>query len=173
MDTQFAELLRGAFKLASKLLHDSADAHDVIQDAATVAISHASAPNRQSQEFKPWFYKVVRNKSIDKLRGQQRDVKRNEEMHDSHSLVDSALSSNPEHNLAILQRRNKIDKALNEITLKHREIILLKDVHGFSYAQIASILDLADGSVMSRLHRARIALKQRIIALNEEDNSHV
>lgn len=68
MDNVLVSLTQDAFKLALQLLQEPADAHDVLQDAATVAIAHKHAPNHQSNDFKPWFFRVVRNKAIDRLR---------------------------------------------------------------------------------------------------------
>jgi len=70
VDSVLAELTQGAFKLAMQLLQQPADAHDVLQDAAAIAISHPGAPKARSDEFRPWFFRVVRNKSIDRLREQ-------------------------------------------------------------------------------------------------------
>ena len=54
-----------------------------------------------------------------------------------------------------------------KITIEQREIVLLKDFHGFNYSEIAEILDIPKGSVMSRLHRARLALRMLLIDFNE------
>jgi len=52
---------------------------------------------------------------------------------------------------------------LAKLSLEQREIILLKDFHGFAYGDIAEILDIPKGTVMSRLHRARMALREVLI----------
>jgi len=56
--------------------------------------------------------------------------------------------------------------------VQQREIVLLKDYHDFSYLQIAEILDIAPGSVMSRLHRSRNALKEALLKQVKEDKHH-
>jgi len=53
-----------------------------------------------------------------------------------------------------------------KLNYEQREIIMLKDFHGFNYAQIAEILDIPKGSVMSRLHRARMALRTLLVKVN-------
>ncbi len=65
-------LTQGTYAMAYQMLGRREDAMDIIQDAATVALSHDSAPDSHSHEFKPWFYKVVRNRALDQLRRQQR-----------------------------------------------------------------------------------------------------
>jgi RNA polymerase sigma-70 factor (ECF subfamily) len=170
MDTQFSNLLKDAFKLAAKIVHNTADAHDVIQDSAAIAFSHASAPESTSVEFKPWFYRVVRNKSIDRVRANQVALKRHD--NDANKVIEQTSAhignaeANPETEILRTRRQQNIAKALDNISLEHREIVMLKDFHGFSYAEIADILSIAKGSVMSRLHRARLALKNELAALD-------
>ena len=151
-------LTQNAYALAYQMLGRREDAMDVIQDSATVALSHTSAPARQSNEFKLWFFKVVRNRALDQLRKQQRFV---HESLQPESVVDDSMK-NPETELEQLQLKDSMNNALMNITIDQREIVLLKDYHGFNYTQIAQILDIPKGSVMSRLHRARLALRKRL-----------
>ena len=159
MDSVLAESTQGAFKLAMQLLQQPADAHDVLQDAAAIAISHPGAPRARSTEFKPWFYRVVRNKAIDRLR----ELKRK----DHEELVEGAVPAQERHGPeAVLQQsqlQQQVQLALARLSMEQREIILLKDFHGFAYGDIALILDIPKGTVMSRLHRARMALRDILI----------
>ena len=156
-------LTQGTYALAYQMLGRREDALDIIQDAATVALSHGSAPDSHSNEFKPWFYKVVRNRALDQLRRQQRFK---HEPLEQESIIDEK-ESNPETQLENVQLKSNIHKALMKITIEQREIVLLKDFHGFNYAEIAEILDIPKGSVMSRLHRARLVLRKLLIDFNE------
>jgi RNA polymerase sigma-70 factor (ECF subfamily) len=159
MDSVLAESTQGAFKLAMQLLQQPADAHDVLQDAAAIAISHPSAPQARSDEFRPWFYKVVRNKSIDRLRELKR--KNHEELLEE--SVATPERHGPEATLQQSQLQQQVQLALAKLSLEQREIILLKDFHGFAYGDISEILDIPKGTVMSRLHRARMALREFLI----------
>jgi RNA polymerase sigma-70 factor, ECF subfamily len=155
MNNLIATTTQGAFKLAMQLLHQAADAYDVLQDAAAIAISHPNAPKPESDDFKPWFYRVVRNKSIDRLRQLKRQ---NHEQLNDESL-NYHHNKNPEYNLETSQLQQEVHHALAQLSVEQREIILLKDFHDFSYKAIAEILSIPKGSVMSKLHRARLALK--------------
>lgn len=172
MDTHFANMVKDAFKLAAKIVNNAPDAHDVIQDAAAIAISHGSAPKFSDEAFKPWFYRVVRNKAIDKIRSTQRETKR-QASGENDSIEYQASThktmQNPELQMVEFQQQNDLNSALAAISIEHRGIVLLKDYHDFSYAQIAEILDIAKGSVMSRLHRARMALRNELLTLSKED----
>lgn len=155
MDTILVNLTQGAYKLAMQLLQQPADANDVLQDAAAVAISHGSAPAPDSTEFRSWFFRVVRNKAIDKLRQQKR-------LNHEQLIEDNLLDQDAETPDSMLEKnrlQQQVKSAIAALSLQQREIILLKDYHDFSYADIAHILDIPKGSVMSRLHRARMALK--------------
>jgi len=166
MNNVLASLTQDAFKLAMQLLQEPADAHDVLQDAAAVAISHKNAPNQQSNDFKPWFFRVVRNKAIDRLRLRKRH--NHQEFDDTAVVNDNG--SNPEIDLAAQQLQQQVRFSLARLPIKQREIILLKDYHCFSYKDIAEILNIPKGSVMSQLHRARLALKAMLLAGQERNN---
>jgi RNA polymerase sigma factor (sigma-70 family) len=62
------QMSKSAFNLAQQILKHQDDAADVLQDAVHVALSHDSVPDHQGNDFKPWFFRVVRNKAIDKFR---------------------------------------------------------------------------------------------------------
>jgi len=159
VDSVFTDLAQGAFKLAMQLLHQPADAHDVLQDAAAIAISHPGAPNARSDEFKPWFYRVVRNKAIDRLR----ELKRKNHGQLDEQSVTTRERHGPEAVLQQSQLQQQVQLALTKLSREQREIILLKDFHGFAYGDIAQILEIPKGTVMSRLHRARMALREQLI----------
>jgi RNA polymerase sigma-70 factor (ECF subfamily) len=159
VDSVLTELAQSAFKLAMQLLQQPADAHDVLQDAAAIAISHPGAPRARSNEFKPWFYKVVRNKAIDRLRELKR---KNHDSLDEQSVT-TLERHGPEAVLQQSQLQQQVQLALTKLSREQREIILLKDFHGFAYGDIAQILDIPKGTVMSRLHRARMALREQLV----------
>ncbi len=164
MSSVLADITQGAFKLALQLVKQPAEAHDVLQDATIVALSHPSAPNPNSDGFKPWFYKVVRNKSIDCLRKEKRYKA---ECFDD-EVVAEQVQQCPQQVLEHTQTQQSIKAALEELPLQQREIIVLKDFHDLSYQDIASVLGIPKGSVMSRLHRARCALKFKLMPIVEE-----
>jgi RNA polymerase sigma-70 factor (ECF subfamily) len=158
MQDALAKVTQGAFKLASQILGQTTDAEDVLQDAVSIAIVHRSAPKPSSADFKPWFYRVVRNKSIDKLREQKRH--QSEQFDDQVALdLDTNIAADPEQALQTTQLNLQVKSALTLLPDQQREIVLLKDYHQLSYLEIAEVLDIPKGTVMSSLHRARLALK--------------
>lgn len=156
---EFEEYRKQAFALALRLLNNPDDALEVVQSSIEKGLNHPGAPCIEHAEFKPWLFTVVRNKSIDILRHQKRVPKvEHQEYHTS-----AAMSSEPDKKLQQMQLKQTLEEAINELNMQQKEIILLRDYHNFSYADIAKILGIANGSVMSRLHRARMALREVLI----------
>lgn len=157
---EFDQIRKQAFALAQRLLNNPDDALEVVQSSIEKGINHPSAPRLDHPEFKPWLFTVVRNKSIDILRHQKRVRKvEHEEYHSS-----APMSSEPDKNLQQMQLKETLENAINQLNTQQKEIILLRDYHNFSYADIAKILGVANGSVMSRLHRARMALRAILVS---------
>lgn len=143
--------------MAVQMLRCKDDAQDVMQDACYALLRQARLP-KDSSQFRMLLFKVVRNKVIDRVRAQK--VRRSESWNEE--SVAANEQQNPETYWQQQQAQTSIKKALAALSLEHRDIILLKDWQGFSYAEIANILEIEAGTVMSRLHRARLALRQQM-----------
>ena len=155
----FDQCRKQAFALAWRLLNNREDALEVVQTSIEKGLNHPGAPALDHEEFKPWLFTVVRNKSIDILRRKKRlPHVEHEEYHSQ-----APRSSEPDRSLQQLQLKETIEKALEQLNMQQKEIILLRDYHNFSYADIAKILSIAKGSVMSRLHRARMTLREILV----------
>jgi len=164
-DLALERLTQGAYALAYQMLGQRADALDIVQDATTTALSHKSAPSQTSEAFRPWYFRVVRNRALDQLRIQQRF--QHEEFNED--IQQPSKDENPEILYEKQQVKSALQRCLLNLSLNEREIILLKDYHCFSYIDIAEILDIPKGSVMSRLHRARLSLRTLIMNENLEE----
>lgn len=154
MRQDLAQLGGGAHALAIQILGNTDDAADAVHDAFETALTRPDAYDSQKGPLKPWFLRVVRNRCIDMVRRRRAsDVAVDE-------LVDPAVT--PEEALRIDQRTQTIRHALASVPSDKREIIVLRDYLDLSYAEIADVLSIAPGTVMSRLHRARLALKEAL-----------
>lgn len=143
--------------LAMNLLGNTDDAADVLQDAvATVLKVRSFDPSRGT--FKAWFLAIVRNRCLDIMREHQRrphvDVE-SVELPAEESDSPEAVATQDE--LAAIVKRE-----LTELPPAHREILILREFLDLSYAEIGKVLDVPTGTVMSRLHRARSALADRV-----------
>ena len=152
MHQELAQLGGGAHALAIQILGNVDDAADAVHDAFAAALAKPDAYDPRKGPLKPWFMRVVRNRSLDMLRRRRDNSMAIEE------VIDPA--GGPEEALGVAQRTLAIKRALAAIPRDKREIIVLRDYLDLSYAEIADVLDIAQGTVMSRLHRARLALKE-------------
>ena len=155
MRTQLVQLGNGAHALATQILGNADDAADAVQDAYAKALTMPDAYQAELGAFTPWFLRVVRNRCIDLVR------RRRPATNEVDQIAD--VSPGPEMLLAHEQRDLELQAALAELSSEQRQIIVLRDYMDLSYAEIAGVLDIAQGTVMSRLHRARLALKEELI----------
>lgn len=155
MRQQIAQLGNGAHALAIQLLGNTDDAADAVHDAFVKVLGKPASYNAANGPFAPWFLRVVRNHCIDMIR------RRRPAGSDVEELADNRAG--PEDSLEISQRDRGLQLALAQLTAEQRQIIVLRDYMDLSYAEIADVLELAPGTVMSRLHRARMALKEELI----------
>ena len=143
--------------LAMNLLGNTAEAADVLQDAVATALRVRSF-DRSRGTFKAWFLAIVRNRCLDILREHQR-----------HQLVDVESVELPVEEAdgpeAIATRDELaavVKRELAKLAPAHREILILREFLDLGYAEIGKVLDVPTGTVMSRLHRARSALADRV-----------
>jgi RNA polymerase sigma-70 factor (ECF subfamily) len=155
MRSELAQLGGGAHALAIQLLGDTHDAQDAVHDAFATALGNPGAYDAGKGPLKPWFLRVVRNRCIDMLRRRRVPSARSVD-----ELVSPAKT--PEEAVAASQDSSRVARALASLPAERREIIVLRDYLDLSYAEIAGVLDIAPGTVMSRLHRARLALKEAL-----------
>lgn len=150
MRHELVDLGGGAHALAIQILGNADDAADAVHDAVAMALGRAAAYDAGKGQLKPWFLQIVRNRCIDLLRRRRPATDRIDE------LVDT--TPNAEQMLEAADRDRLLKLALASLDTGQRQIIVLRDYLDLSYADIANILDIAPGTVMSRLHRARVAL---------------
>lgn len=145
--------------MAFHMLRCHEEARDALQDACYSMLKSARLPD-DSAQFRLLLFKVVRNKAIDRIRANK--IRQADVFDDSQTAGDSL---NPQDALSQQQHMHHLGRALRLLSDEHRDIILLKDWQGFSYADIAQILGIEAGTVMSRLHRARLALREQLMTL--------
>jgi RNA polymerase sigma-70 factor (ECF subfamily) len=135
-----------AYGLALQYTRNKEDALDVVQDAFVRAYLNLSRFDL-GKDFGPWLLTIVRNLSIDLLRKRRRTA--GEELPEV--IPDRPGTAGAEDKLL----QEEVWSKLSKLAPDHREIVFLKDYQGHSYAEIAEILSIPIGTVMSRLHHAR------------------
>ena len=157
MKQELAHLGNGAHALAIQILGNREDAADAVHDSFASVLARPDRFDRSRGPLKPWFLRVVRNRCIDLLR--QRKVT------DDRVDLLTDHSASPEGLLEAGQRDLQLQQALARLPDEQKQIIVLRDYLDLPYAEIAEVLDVAPGTVMSRLHRSRMALRAQL-----EDN---
>ena len=165
----FDELVRRhrnrGFAMIRNMIHREADAWDLSQEAfikAWQALPRFEAKAR----FSTWLYRIVHNVVCDWARrrrpeteGEMNDELLERERIDPASRTTPSAALRPDHALSNEELRERIEAALATLSPEHRQAVLLKDVQGFSYKEIAEIMGCSIGTVMSRLHYARKKLQ--------------
>ncbi|MCF6263352.1 MAG: RNA polymerase sigma factor [Xanthomonadales bacterium] len=154
MKQQLVQMGNGAHALATQILGNADDAADAVHDAFAKVLRRPEAYDASNGPLKPWFFRIVRNRCIDLIRRRR----------PADDTVDELIDATPgpEGLAEISQRDEALQQALSELPSGQREIIVLRDYLDLSYVEIADIQEIAQGTVMSRLHRARMALKKEL-----------
>jgi RNA polymerase sigma-70 factor (ECF subfamily) len=168
--TGFAELalplLPSLYNVAFWLSRNAADAEDLVQEAFLKAL-RGFATFEPGSNFKAWIFRILRNTYLTSRTGlaAMRTVALEDEMgdgSDSRSAVypEGAIDRDtPEVNLIRLSDRAALQAAMEQLPPPLLEVILLCDVEEMKYREIAAVLEIPIGTVMSRIARARAALR--------------
>ena len=158
--------LDAAYNLARWLVRDPSIAEDVVQDACERACKYFAAFRGGSG--RAWLLQIVRNAAYSTLKAQRRrmDVSLSSGTRGAdEDGVDTDIpdsSPGPEAMLAQRQDLAALDDALNALPVAWRECLILREVEALSYKEMAWIMDVPIGTVMSRLARARQALQREV-----------
>lgn len=147
-------------RLYTSLIHVSGsrdEAEDVVQDAFTQAYLKLRSFERQSA-FYTWLYRIAFNAAISRRR-KRRAEGSVEQVRAVVGDEPADRRERPEEHLLRQERADLLTKALQGLSEEHRAILILREMDGCDYEEIAQILDLPVGTVRSRLHRARAHLR--------------
>lgn len=155
------------FGSAMKLTRDEADAEDLVQETFLRAFTFFSH-FEQGTNCRAWLFRILTNTFINRYR---RRVKESEILSDdefiqssgpSFGVVSRQITEDPEQDMSQRQINRDIYQALMTIPEVFRFVVVLADLQGFSYRDVAFILDCPVGTVMSRLYRGRRMLRARL-----------
>jgi len=153
-----------AFNLAFRLTGSHEDAADAVQEAFLKAYRGMASFRRQSS-FYTWLFRIVVNEVRSRRRaGTSRPAVFTLSSADGPDAPAGLRSSGPDpsEQASIAERRQIVEAALQSLEFDQRAIIALRDIEGRDYAEIAEMLGCPQGTVKSRLHRARMALKDSL-----------
>lgn len=151
------------FGLAHRITGHREDAMDALQDSCIKA--WGAMGNLEGGSFRSWMSTIVARTSLDRVRA-RRPVAPLETDAGVIPLPDP--HPGPEHQALARQRVRLIEAALAQLSPDHRAIVLMRDLSGLSYEEIAEGLGVPLGTVRSRLARARVALQQELLRRDPE-----
>ena len=158
---------RALYSHVARILGPGPDAEDVVQDAFVSA--WRSMRGFEGTSFKAWLFRIARNRAIDVIRAQKRraelpldppaddggDPGWAEPVAGGPSLTDIAAGH---------EALAAVELALALVPVEQRDALLLRDVEGFSYEEIAAITVSEIGTVKSRIHRARVTVRNELVS---------
>ena len=150
------EHIDALYGYAITLTRDTSDAEDLVQETYVRAAGAANRPDNGN--LKSWLFVIMRNAWLNQLRH------KNSGPHFVDLDKDEAPVDVAQENPHVLYLRNlereEVRKAIGSLPDAYREIVMLRDIEGFTYQEIATVLDCPAGTVMSRLGRARGKLRK-------------
>ncbi|HUQ41567.1 MAG TPA: sigma-70 family RNA polymerase sigma factor [Candidatus Limnocylindrales bacterium] len=156
---------RALYRHAARIVGPGPDAEDIVQDAFLSAWK--SIRSFEGISFRAWLFRIVTNRALDKMRARKRrpelPLQPGEDEEETWAepvapgpdLIDVASSNEL---LAV------VEDALKTVPEEQRAALLLRDVEGFAYEEIAMMTGVELGTVKSRIHRARLAVRNTLVA---------
>ena len=161
--------LDALYHVALRLTRNRAEAEDVVQEAFLRAF-------RSFHRFNPgtncraWLFTILRNVFLNRVRTQGREVLEGEMggLDQAEMMADAQVETNPEERLIQTVLHGDVDRALTALPLPFREVVMLVDIEGLTYREVAEIIGCPIGTVMSRLSRGRALLRRALLRFARE-----
>ncbi len=156
------------FNLTYRMLGNRAEAEDVAQEVF-ISVFKTIDTFREESKFSTWLYRVTVNHCKNRIKYLSRRHDRDQDELDDASEAEVAAavaapppSPRPDRQLEGAQTERMLQEAIAELDEEHRVLVVLRDVEDLSIEEIMEITGLPDGTIKSRLHRARMALRKKI-----------
>lgn len=146
------------YNLAHWLTQDRSDAEDLVQETYAKALKGFDS-FQPGTNFRAWMYRILRNTFLTSRTGLKAMVSLDDEDENAQAMT-PAMTDTPETILLARADHNAIQSALQQLPVPYREVVLLCDVEEMTYREIAEAVGIPIGTVMSRLARARKAMRQ-------------
>ena len=173
-ESSFESLILGcqskAYNIALRYMKNEDDAMDALQESFIKIFRHLSSFKEDSR-FDTWVYRIVVNTCNDMLRKNSNlkitdsIFKRTDEEETVIEIPD--VSGSPEEVFDKRENTEHIISCLEKLNHEQKEIIILRDVHGFTYDEISEILECSIGTVKSRINRSRLRLREILLEQKE------
>lgn len=164
-DNEFMPHINSMYNFAYRLTLDEDDAKDLLQDTYLKAYRFIDS-FQKGTNAKAWLFRILKNSFINDYRKRSKEPSKvdYQEVESYYNSEDVDRQITPDLRVETLQDMigDEISNALNSLDVDFRTVIILCDLEGFKYDEMAKILDIPIGTVRSRLHRARNLLKEKL-----------
>jgi len=162
---EFMPHIRSMFNFGYRLTLDQDDAKDLVQDTYLKAYRFIESFQRGTNA-KAWLFRILKNSFINEYRKKSKEPSKvdYQEVETFYNSDDVDRQITPDLRVESLKDMigDEISNALNSLDVDFKTVIILSDLEGFKYEEMAKILDIPIGTVRSRLHRARNLLKEKL-----------
>ncbi len=159
------------FNIALRMMGNYEDAMDMAQEAF-IRVFKSIGSFKEQSSLSTWIYRIVTNICLDELRKRKNrkvlsidDNIKSDDGEIKRNIVSDDLT--PDEKVERDEIKRMINNAINELSDEHRTAIVLRDIQGFSYKEISEIVNCPEGTVKSRISRARQALKEILMSKRE------
>lgn len=156
---------RALYRHAARIVGPGPDAEDVVQDALFSA--WRSIRSFEGTSFRAWLFRIVTNRSLDRIRARKRRPELPLDPPQDEDVIWAEPSAPGPDLTEIASSREAlvaVEEALRRVPEEQRAALLLRDVEGFAYEEIAVMTAVEIGTVKSRIHRARVAVRNELVA---------
>lgn len=162
---EFMPLIDASYNFAFRLTLDEDDAKDLVQDTYLKAFRFIES-FQKGTNAKAWLFRILKNSFINDYRKKSKQPSKvdYQEVEQIYNSEDAEYTKTTDLRVDVLQGMigDEVANALNSLAVDFRTVIILCDIEGFTYEEMAKILDIPIGTVRSRLHRARNILKEKL-----------
>jgi RNA polymerase sigma-70 factor (ECF subfamily) len=154
------------YRVARRTVRRTDEAEDLAQEIF-LKVSQSLERYDRHRPFRPWLLQVARNHAIDNHRSHWRERKATIEL-DALPVAPGSRPATQEHRVLTGERRHLIERGLAELPEPLRDAVVLRDLDGLDYDEIAQVLSVPLGTVKSRINRGRLQLAQALADRREE-----
>lgn len=159
---QLIERYQGrVFRFGLRMCRDPDDARDVVQDTL-VAMARGLREFRGDSSLSTWLYTIARSQCLRKRRRSKFAPAEHETVHAADAVVDDGPA--PDEAVAQQEIEAAVERAIAGLEPMYREVMILRDVEGLPASEVAQVVGISVDAVKSRLHRARVAVREAVAA---------
>jgi len=165
-EKEFMPHIDSMYNFAFRLTNDEDDANDLVQDTYLKAFRFINS-FEEGTNAKAWLFRILKNSFINDFRKKSKEPSK-VDYQDVETTYNSEEDAETTQTVDLRAETvqdligDEIANALNSLPVDFRTVIILCDIEGFTYEEMAKILDIPIGTVRSRLHRARMLLKEKL-----------